>query len=252
MNLYSAVSKSPHRSGTCGPNYLQRLLRLDSPGTQTILSGPESKAMTHYLRSQHDVIIVGVGTAVADNPALNCRIEGVGLKGQPRPLIIDPSGRWEVESEKGLAECVRLAEEGVGKGPWVFTSLAAPKRNQKWSQALDKVGGAYISIPSSDIDGKKDLDWSKILEKLAQLGMSSVMIEGGGSVINTLLQEKYLHLIDSVMITIAPVWLGQGGVVISPPRRADASGQAIPAARLHQTKWQQFGDDVVMCGRIKQ
>lgn len=49
-----------------------------APGVQTALSGPESKAMTHYLRSQHDGILVGIGTAMADNPSLNCRLDGVG------------------------------------------------------------------------------------------------------------------------------------------------------------------------------
>ena len=49
-----------------------------APGAQTALSGPQSKAMTHYLRSRHDGIMVGVGTAIADNPSLNCRIRGIG------------------------------------------------------------------------------------------------------------------------------------------------------------------------------
>lgn len=56
-----------------------------APGTQTALSGAESKAMTHYLRSQHDGILVGVGTVLADNPSLNCRLEGVGGYGGKPP-----------------------------------------------------------------------------------------------------------------------------------------------------------------------
>ncbi|EHK99335.1 putative 5-amino-6-(5-phosphoribosylamino)uracil reductase [Glarea lozoyensis 74030] len=77
-----------------------------SPGAPTALSGPESKAMTHYLRSRHDAILIGVGTAVADNPSLNCRIEGVGgyggegLEGQPRPIVLDPRARWEVNDRR--------------------------------------------------------------------------------------------------------------------------------------------------------
>ncbi|KAJ6144622.1 hypothetical protein N7470_008517 [Penicillium chermesinum] len=47
-----------------------------APGTRTVLSGPQSKAMTHYLRSRHDGILIGVGTALADDPGLNCRIAG--------------------------------------------------------------------------------------------------------------------------------------------------------------------------------
>lgn len=208
--------------------------------------------MTHYLRSQHDAILVGAGTAVADNPALNCRIEGVGLERQPRPVIVDPRGRWRVRGEDGtVAECVRLARKGVGKGPWVVTGVGGHEVDNAAGSTLEDCGGRYICLSSPESSGSRDISWTAILESLADLGIESVMVEGGGHVINTLLQEKYLHLIDSVIVTIAPVWLGVGGVVVSPPSRTDDNDQRIPAARLHQTKWQQFGDDVVMCGRIK-
>src|SRR5947207_2217592 len=56
-----------------------------SPGTQTHLSGHLSKAMTHYLRSRHSAILIGVGTAAVDDPGLNCRLDDVvaleGLEG---------------------------------------------------------------------------------------------------------------------------------------------------------------------------
>lgn len=219
-----------------------------APGTQTILSGPETKAMTHYLRSQHDAILVGVGTAVADNPALNCRIEGVGLEGQPRPVILDPQGRFEiVNGEGGYAECVRLAREGVGKGPLILTSNL-DRRDGELNGILKDCGGRYIMMPLSiEEDG---FSWVDVLAVLSREGIKSLMVEGGAHVINTLLQEKCLHLVDSVIVTIAPVWLGRGGVVVSPPRSADAGGKPKAAARLKEVKWQQYGEDVVMCGRI--
>jgi hypothetical protein len=49
-----------------------------SPGAPTLLSGPQSMAMTHYLRSRYDAILIGVGAAVADDPSLNCEIKGLG------------------------------------------------------------------------------------------------------------------------------------------------------------------------------
>lgn len=219
-----------------------------APGTQTILSGPETKAMTHYLRSQHDAILVGVGTAVADNPALNCRIAGVGLEGQPKPIILDPKGRFEIVNGKGeYAECVRLAREGVGKGPLVLTSNL-DKGDGEWNDVLKACGGRYIMMPLSvEEDG---FSWTDVLAVLSREGIKSLMVEGGAHVINTLLQGKYLHLVDSVIVTIAPVWLGQGGVVVSPPRSTDAGGKPKAAARLREVKWQQYGEDVVMCGRM--
>lgn len=219
-----------------------------APGTQTILSGPETKAMTHYLRSQHDAILVGVGTAVADNPALNCRIKGVGLEGQPRPIILDPKGRFEIVNEMtgAYAECIRLAREEVGKGPLILTSNL-DRIDSPWNEILKACGGRYIALPLSVKDG---FSWTDILAILSREGIKSLMVEGGAHVINTLLQEKYLHLIDSIIVTIAPVWLGQGGVVVSPPRNADEGGRPKTAARLKEVNWQQYGEDVVMCGRM--
>ncbi|RDW90844.1 RibD family protein [Aspergillus mulundensis] len=222
-----------------------------SPGTRTILSGPQSKAMTHYLRSRHDAILIGVGTAVADNPGLNCRIQGVGgyggegLQGQPRPIVLDPSARWEINDGSKI---LQLAKEGRGKVPWIITASGVSISEDKKS-LLESHGGKFISL---DIIEGKGFDWAELLRCLKSEGLESVMIEGGGSVINSLLEPQFQYLVDSVIVTIAPTWLGQGGVVVSPKRRFDGSGNAMAASRLKDVKWHPFGEDVVLCGRIGQ
>jgi 2,5-diamino-6-(ribosylamino)-4(3H)-pyrimidinone 5'-phosphate reductase len=165
------------------------------------------------------------------------------LEGQPRPIIIDPSARWDA----GASECLRLAKEGKGKGPWIVTSKSEHDLSADRKRVLEDCGGRYIHMQATD----KELQWSDIMQELVRLGIKSIMVEGGGKVINTLLQEKYFNLIDSIIITIAPVWLGDGGVLINPSRRTTEQGQPIPVARLDQVKWKQFGDDVVLCGSIK-
>jgi len=81
-------------------------------------------------------------------------------------------------------------------------------------------------------------------------GMQSVMVEGGAGIINTLLGPASQHLVDSVILTIAPMWLGQGGVVVSPARTLDESGNPVPAASLTDVMWHPFGADMVLCGKI--
>ncbi|OJJ58458.1 hypothetical protein ASPSYDRAFT_89206 [Aspergillus sydowii CBS 593.65] len=222
-----------------------------SPGARTVLSGPESKAMTHYLRSRHDAILIGVGTAVADNPGLNCRIEGVGgyggegLQGQPRPIVLDPSARWEFNEESKI---LVLAREGRGRAPWIITGSGASISKEKRG-LLERHGGKFISL---DITEAKEFSWSDLLRCLRRESLQSVMIEGGGSVINSLLEPRSQHLVNSVIITIAPTWLGQGGVVVSPKRRFDETGAAIAASRLKDVQWHPFGEDVVLCGKIGQ
>lgn len=222
-----------------------------SPGTQTVLSGPQSKAMTHYLRSRHDAILIGVGTAVADNPSLNCRMEGVGgygsggLEGQPRPIVIDPQARWNfTENHKIL----QLAKEGRGRAPYIITTVRAPPVEKQ--VILERAGGKFIALAPAE-GGSSKLGWKQILKAIRAEGLRSVMIEGGAAVINSLLVPECFSVISSVIVTIAPTWLGEGGVVVSPPRRIE-NGEAFSAARLRHVRWHPFGEDVVLCGDFKE
>ncbi|KAL2889690.1 2,5-diamino-6-(ribosylamino)-4(3H)-pyrimidinone 5'-phosphate reductase [Ceratocystis lukuohia] len=248
---------SSHSSNTIDKTFLTLTFAtsLDSalslaPGTRTRLSGPESKAMTHYLRSRHDAICVGVGTVIADDPALNCRIgpssasgpDGLTYPHQPRPIIIDPHGRWDFTDDNKVFQVCR---SGTGKGPYVITSTAVQHSIDK-ALLLGQYGGKYISIPTNK-QGR--FQWEDILYALSLEGLGSVMVEGGGNVINSLLDASSQHLVDSVIVTIAPTWLGQGGVVVSPDRVTE-NGVAIPVARLSDVSWHPFGEDVVMCGRL--
>jgi 2,5-diamino-6-(ribosylamino)-4(3H)-pyrimidinone 5'-phosphate reductase len=90
-----------------------------------------------------------------------------------------------------------------------------------------------------------------VLEVLAREGIVSVMIEGGGEVINSLLEPAGNAFVDSVIVTIAPTWLGQGGVVVSPPRSVGEDGKPAEPVRLMDVTWCPLGEDVVLCGRIK-
>ncbi|KAL8715029.1 MAG: hypothetical protein Q9220_000986 [cf. Caloplaca sp. 1 TL-2023] len=220
-----------------------------APGMQTVLSGPQSKAMTHYLRSKHDAILVGVRTALADDPALNCRLEGaggyggVGWEGQPRPVIIDPAARWLLTPQTRV---IRTAAEGKGKAPWV---IIAPgfSLDPNRTEMLKYYGGKYLGL--TDFDKRWRLRWEAVLKALAAEGIKSVMIEGGGMVINDLLRPEHSNFISSVIITVAPTYLGRGGVAVGPDPQRDPTGRPQPALRFKDVRWQTFGEDAVMCGR---
>ena len=220
-----------------------------APGLQTILSGPESKAMTHYLRSKHDAILVGVGTATADNPALNSRIEGVGgygglgWEGQPRPVIIDPGARWVLTPQ---TKVLKTVQEGKGRGPWVIIAPGFAMDPMRL-ELLKYYGGKYLGL--TDFDKKWRLRWEAVLKALAAEGIRSVMIEGGGMVINDLLQPENACFVNSVVVTVAPTYLGRGGVVVSPATQHDEVGRLQPAVRFQDVKWQPLGQDAVMCGK---
>jgi 2,5-diamino-6-(ribosylamino)-4(3H)-pyrimidinone 5'-phosphate reductase len=239
--------KQPENKGSLPFTTLTYATSLDaaiafSPGTPTVLSGPESKAMTHYLRSRHEAILVGVGTVIADDPSLNCRIEGVSLEQQPRPIIIDPVVRWDPTKSK----CFALAKQGKGKAPYIVCVQSNPPFSQR--KALEELGGRYVYMDFEDAmtDEGFRFSWSAILDALRREGIHSVMIEGGGSIINSLLLPSEVDLVSSVILTIAPTWLGQGGVVVSPERQ-----QSQKQLRLNHTKWHQLGQDVILCGTLQ-
>ncbi|KAI0111911.1 putative riboflavin biosynthesis protein Rib7 [Daldinia grandis] len=258
------------------------------PGIRTALSGPKSKAMTHHLRSRHDAICVGVGTAIADDPGLNCRLAadappletsptgdtaGVGaLLGlasistkqsvidetnsamtarQPRPIVIDPRLRWDFTSE---SKVMKLARAGKGLAPYIITAIPNPPEDKK--KLLQDHGGKFIVLTQpqntvSDVGpNNRRFDWRAILAVVRNEGLQSIMIEGGGEVINSLLSQENSQLIDSVIITIAPTWLGQGSVFVSPPRRVNPGGSPSPVARLSNITYMPLGEDLVLCGNI--
>lgn len=222
-----------------------------APGVRTALSGPQSKAMTHYLRSRHDAICVGVGTAVADDPGLNCRIaEDTGGSAtvsthQPRPIVIDPHDRWPLSYDSRV---LATARRGHGLAPYIVTAVQQPDAAKQ--SLLENHGGKYIVLNTAPSGSTGRFRWEDVLASIASHGLRSIMIEGGGDIINSLLEPANTHLVSSVIVTIAPVWLGRGGVMVSPNRVHSADNQPIPVARLADVKWQQLGEDVILCGKF--
>lgn len=206
--------------------------------------------MTHYLRSRHDSILIGVATAVSDDPSLNSPIRRcwrIRRQRQPSPIIFDPTARWNLTEQSKLSN---FAEMGKAKHHTSSLVCQSPQlmRRPSWTSTAEN--SAHWPIHKSDI-GEHRPDWSEVLQALVKEDLASVSIEGGGAVINSLLHPKYYSMFNSVIVTIAPKWLGQGGVVVSPQRRLNDDGKPMAAARLDGVKWHPFGEDVVLRGKVK-
>lgn len=227
-----------------------------SPGAQTYLSGPLSKSLTHYLRSKHSAILIGVSTAAADDPGLNCRLQGVNLEGQPRPIIIDPDFRWKFTRDSRV---LKTAREGKGKAPYIIVSASnAAIIDEERLWWLIEAGGRVFWMPeyltstplSSSSQKGGRWSWDQVLGFIkTECKVDSLMIEGGGVIINSLLSPENLKLVNSVIITIAPVYLGQGGVNVSPAAQMDESGQRVSAVTFKEVQWTILVNDVVMVAK---
>lgn len=198
------------------------------PGTRTHISHAETKTMTHYLRAQHDAILVGINTVLADDPALNCRYGDTGAH-QIRPIIVDPGFRFApVALGSRLLANLRA---GTGLKPIVVVSSETPLGG-----ALHDQVALYVDIMRVPPAGGT-LPWEDILGGLKRRSINSVMVEGGACIINTLLNTS---LVDSLIVTVGPVYLGAAGVQVSP---------ASPV-RLARVTWWTGVQDSVLCATI--
>ncbi|KAK6455451.1 5-amino-6-uracil reductase [Scheffersomyces xylosifermentans] len=203
------------------------------PGAQTKISHQETKTMTHYLRSEHDGIMVGIGTVLADDPKLNCRFVENGNTHSPRPIVLDPYAKWTYHKSQ-LSEIYNI---GQGLAPYILVDESV-QLNPLDVATLQQQDGKHIRLP---LIKNRQQNWDYILKALVDNGIRSVMIEGGAVIINELLSygaDNYI--IDSLIVTIGPVFLGNQGVEVSPTSHVD----------LEDVKWWTGQQDSVLCATV--
>ena len=182
-------------------------------GHSKYINCPAGIEHLHRLRSLVDIVVVGVGTALADNPQLTVRnVSGP----QPARAVIDPKGR--------LGGCAKLfAEDGVRRLLITAEGMAsnAPP------------GVEIITLPSHD----GDIAPADIASSLRRAGMRRVLIEGGADTLSRFIAARCL---DRLHVTVAPVMLGAGGpgIALPPLERADQAHR-MPT-RVHKIE-----DDVL-------
>ncbi len=188
------------------------------------LSGPESMNMTHRLRAAHDAILVGIGTVVADNPLLTVRLE----EGQhPQPVILDTHLRTPLEAS--------VLQHP--KPPLIACSAGS---NVDRVHELDAAGARVLAIAAGP-DGRVSLP--ALLQRLAQLGFGTLMVEGGSQVITSFVRER---LADALVITVSP-WLVGGLHAVED--LGQESLKRLP--RLLDPGWGKFGSDFVVWGELE-
>jgi 3,4-dihydroxy 2-butanone 4-phosphate synthase/GTP cyclohydrolase II len=189
------------------------------PDESLLLSGPEAMKMTHRLRATHDAIMVGVNTVIADNPQLTTRYEA-GT--DARPVVLDTDLRTPCTA--------RLFQHP--KQPLLVCAENVPRDREQDLQAV----GAEILPSATREDGMIDL--TKLMAALWEKEIRNVMVEGGTSVIGSILEER---LADFMVLTIAPYLVGGVRAVAQPHD---------PPILMAEPHWIQLGDDLVLWGVI--
>ncbi len=192
-------------------------------GQPLAISGRQSLDMTHQLRVEHDAILVGIGTVLADDPQLTTRL----VDGRsPQPVILDSHLRFPIGAH--LLKNPRP--------PWIIT--VAPVEESR-RQALEAAGACVIVIAPNAM-GQVTL--TLMLEQLAARGITSLMVEGGAQVITSFLAAR---LVDRLVITVAPMLVG-GLKAIG--RLVQTNGAGFPRLRNPHQEW--LGEDMVLSGDV--
>jgi diaminohydroxyphosphoribosylaminopyrimidine deaminase/5-amino-6-(5-phosphoribosylamino)uracil reductase len=176
-------------------------------GHSHYINGPAGLAHLHRLRALVDVVVVGVGTALADNPQLTVRrVTGP----QPARVVIDARGRLPTGAKL-------LARDGTRRLVITGAGVRPPLPDDIEIVNLPKTEGQIAP--------------AAILNALAECGFRRVLIEGGADTVSRFLTAKCL---DRLHIMVAPIILGSGrpGFTLPPIKRVDEA--LLMPMQVHQ------------------
>ncbi len=199
-------------------------------GDSKWISGEDSRRLSHHWRAGVDAVAVGIGTALADDPQLTARIEGV--KRQPRRIVFDSEARLPLDSQlvRGATE-VPLT---------VVVTRAAPRT------AVDalEVAGAEILVAT----GANEPD--RVRNALAQLGtadITAILLEGGPHLAGAFLDAGE---VDEIRLFVAPVVLG--GSSARDPLEGEGAERIAAALRALSLDCERVADDVLITARMRE
>ena len=199
-------------------------------GDSKWITGAEARAYVHELRHRFMAIVVGIGTAVADDPLLNCRIEGRGVR-QPIRVVVDSNARLSLDSQ-----LVKTAGE---YRTIVAHTRFAPEESVK---ALREAGVEMLLCKEKE----GPVDVRNLLELLGQSGIDSILLEGGGSLNYTFLAEG---LADELYAFIAPKIVG--GMNAKTPVEGAGMEKMADAINLELENVLNIGHDVLLKLKVK-
>jgi diaminohydroxyphosphoribosylaminopyrimidine deaminase/5-amino-6-(5-phosphoribosylamino)uracil reductase len=199
-------------------------------GDSKWISCEESRRRAHNWRAECDAVAVGIGTALADDPLLTARVDGV-LR-QPRRIVFDSEGRLPIDSQ-----LVR----GAGELPVTVVVSRAASRHA--TDALELAGVDVIVTVGENEPARV----RSALESLGSAGITSILLEGGPHLAGAFLDAGE---VDEMRLFLAPMVTGGGGA------RAPLEGQGVEriadATRALSLDVERTGADVLVRARLRE
>ena len=192
-------------------------------GESQWITGPEARRQVHAMRARHDAVLVGAGTARADDPSLTVR--GLGTTHQPVRVVL--SRRLDLPQDSALMRTAAQVPVWLCHGP------DAPEAARA---AWDAAGARRIEVPAGR---GGQLDLAQVLAALGAAGLTRVFCEGGGTLAAGLLSAD---LVDELVVMQAGIVLGAEGTPAVGAMGIAALAEA-PRFRLCETRG--IGGDVL-------
>lgn len=198
-------------------------------GDSKWVSGEASRAFVHELRHAADAIMVGVGTVNNDNPSLTTRIDG--FKGKDPLRII-------VDTHLSISEEARVLNL---KSDATTTIVTGPLDSNEKKDRLAQRGAHILTLPL--VDGRIDL--KQLSVALGDMGVTSILMEGGGGLIGSALRSG---IVDKIHFFYAPKILGgDDGVPICRGEGPDLMGNCVP---IKDVQVHRIGPDIMVEGYV--
>ncbi len=205
-------------------------------GSSRWISSPPSRAQAHRLRASHDAILVGAGTVRADDPRLTVRSGGRSLRGARRPIRVVIDGTLSIPRD------ARLLRERSGGAVILYATDQAPRAR---ARRLERLGARVVFVPA-ERGNRRRVRMGACLEDLARRGVTSVLVEGGGEVIASMLRDA---LVDRIVLFVAPLIVGgRTAVPLAGGPGAASIGRAV---RLKSLNVSRCGTDLMLDARVQ-
>ena len=199
-------------------------------GDSKWISGEDSRRLAHRWRAECDAVACGIGTALADDPQLTARIEGVHH--QPRRVVFDSEARLPLDSA--------LVRSALELPLTVVVSRAAPRLA---TDALEAAGAEVVVAVGEN-------EPARVRSALAQLGaagISSVLLEGGPHLAGAFLDAGE---VDEIRLFVAPVVVG--GSAARDPLEGTGVERIAEATRALTLECSRVADDVLISARLRE
>src|SRR3989454_9310835 len=203
-------------------------------GDSKWISGEASRELAHRWRASADAVVVGIGTALADDPQLTARPEGMPaeLSRQPRRVVFDTLARLPLSSQLvGAASEVPLT---------VVVSRAAPRAD---TDALE-AAGVQVMVATGENEPARV---RSALDQLGADGIASVLLEGGPHLAGAFLDAEE---IDEIRLFLAPLLLG--GSSARDPLEGGGVEHITEAVRTLTFDCERVGEDILVSARLRE